>query len=441
MTFSPRARTTSLVVVALLCGGLASDVAGLPGCHDGCTTPAAAAAAAPAPPAPPKPPLLGISPFDGADQVSPLTKPVVDVIDGKITAVSLYDDWGNVVDGTISEDGKSWTPNQRLNFARDYTLTVNSKSNAGVPLSRTTTFDTLSPYNYVRPYIEVQGGFAPNPDVRYGVATIVQAHFDEAIADKALAEKNMIVRTNPPVQGSWNWISDSVAQWRPEHYYAPGTRIDLDINTFGLKLGDGLYGQADAHATINIGASHLAIANDITKQVSVFDNGRLVRTMPTSMGRGGTAVVAGKNFSWWTPPGVYSVLDKGEVVTMNSATYGLPINSEFGYNRKIGYATRISTDGIYLHQLDETVWAQGNTNLSHGCLNLSGENAKWYFEFAQPGDPVEVRYTGGPPLTIAQGGSWSVPWSDWVKGSALSGNPVPPPPAPPTAETIAAPGP
>lgn len=440
MTFSRRARTTSLVVVALLCGGLASDVAGLPGCHDGCKT-ATATAAAPVPPAPPGPPLLGISPFDGAGQVSPLTKPVVDVVDGRITAVSLYDDWGNVVDGTISEDGKSWTPNQRLNFARDYTLTVNSKSNAGVPLSRTTTFDTLVPYNYVHPYIEVQGGFAPNPDVRYGVATIIQAHFDEAIADKALAEKNMIVRTEPPVQGSWNWISDSVAQWRPEHYYAPGTRIDLDINTFGLKLGDGLYGQADAHATINIGAEHLAVANDITKQVSVFDNGRLVRTMPTSMGRGGTDVVAGKTFSWWTPPGIYSVLDKGEVVTMNSATYGLPQNSAFGYNRKIGYATRISTDGIYLHQLDETVWAQGNTNLSHGCLNLSGENAKWYFEFVQPGDPVEVRYTGGPGLTVAQGGSWSVPWKDWVRGSALSDNPAPTPPPAPAPVTIPAPGP
>ena len=40
---------------------------------------------------------------------------------------------------------------------------------------------------------------------------------------------------------------------------------------------------------------------------------------------------------------------------------------------------------IYLHQLDETVWAQGNTNLSHGCLNLSGENAKWYFRVRPAG--------------------------------------------------------
>jgi hypothetical protein len=154
-------------------------------------------------------------------------------------------------------------------------------------------------------------------------------------------------------------------------------------------------------------------------------------------------VVAGKTFSWWTPPGVYTVIDKGEVVTMDSATYGLPNNSALGYKRKIGFATRISLDGIYLHQLDETVWAQGNTDLSHGCLNLSGENAKWFFEFAQPGDIVEVRYTGGPPLALNQNGDWTIPWGDWIKGSALTPKDVTPPPPvlPTTAATIPAPGP
>jgi hypothetical protein len=88
------------------------------------------------------------------------------------------------------------------------------------------------------------------------------------------------------------------------------------------------------------------------------------------------------------------------------------------------------------------VWAQGNTNTSHGCLNLNSENAKWYFDFVQPGDPVEIRYTGGPTLTVAQGGSWSVPWKDWVRGSALvSKNPAPPPSTPQPGAPTPAPGP
>jgi lipoprotein-anchoring transpeptidase ErfK/SrfK len=438
VTLPRRARTTSVAVVAVLCGVLASDVAGLPGCQDGCQT-AKATAAAPVQPAPPKPPLLGVSPFNGAEDVNPLTRPVVDVVDGTITDVSLYDDWGNIVEGTLNADRTAWEPTQRLDFARSYTMTVNSTSNAGVPLSRTTTFNTLVANNYVHPYIEVQGGFAPNPDVRYGVGTIVIAHFDEAIQDKALAEKNMIVRTEPPVAGSWNWISDSVAHWRPQNYYAPGTRIDVHLNTFGLPLGEGLYGQADAHATINIGDSRVSVANDITKQVSVFENGRLVRTMPTSMGRGGTSTLGNKTFHWWTPPGTYTVLDKAETIIMDSSTYGVPQGTALSYKRTVGYATRISTDGIYVHHLDDTLWAQGNTNMSSGCLNLNLDNAKFYFQQAQPGDIVEVRYTGGPPLTVAQGGDWSIPWNDWVRGSALSPAATPPPP-PPVGEAVAAPG-
>jgi lipoprotein-anchoring transpeptidase ErfK/SrfK len=310
-----------------------------------------------------------------------------------------------------------------------------------VELSRASTFDTLSPYNYVHPYLEVQGGFGINEKLKYGVGTVVRAHFDEPIADKALAERNMTVTADPPVSGSWFWVDDYVAHWRPERFYAAGTRVSVALNMFGLKLGEGLYGQEDATANFTIGDSHIAIANDITKQISVFDNGKLVRTMPTSMGRGGTSTVANKTFSWWTPPGVYSLLDKSETVVMDSSTYGVPTGSAVSYRRNVAWATRISTDGIYLHQLDDTLWAQGNTNLSSGCLNLNGENAKWFHDFSQPGDIIEVRFTGGPPLSLNQGGDWSIPWMDWLKGSALTpGGATPPPPAP-TAATLTAPGP
>ncbi len=62
------------------------------------------------------------------------------------------------------------------------------------------------------------------------------------------------------------------------------------------------------------------------------------------------------------------------------------------------YATRISNDGIYLHELEDTIWAQGNTNVSHGCLNLSRTHAQWFYDFSVPGGIVEVRNTGGAAL-------------------------------------------
>jgi lipoprotein-anchoring transpeptidase ErfK/SrfK len=103
---------------------------------------------------------------------------------------------------------------------------------------------------------------------------------------------------------------------------------------------------------------------------------------------------------------------------MDSATFGLPQNSRLGYRETINYATKISVDGIYLHELDTTVWAQGNTDTSHGCLNLNADNAKWFYDFSVAGDVVEIRNTGGPPLKLSQGGDWTVPWDQWRSGTA-----------------------
>jgi lipoprotein-anchoring transpeptidase ErfK/SrfK len=190
-------------------------------------------------------------------------------------------------------------------------------------------------------------------------------------------------------------------------------------NIYGIPLGDGLYGQEDGQVRFTVGDAHVSIADDLTKQVSVYDNGALVRTMPTWMGMGGSETIGGQTISFWTQRGIYTVMDKANPVVMDSSTFGLPINSRLGYRETIRYATRISTDGIYLHQLDATVWAQGNTNVSHGCLNLNADNAIWFYEFSRPGDIVEVRNTGGDPLQLWQNGDWSLPWDQWLKGSAL----------------------
>jgi len=32
---------------------------------------------------------------------------------------------------------------------------------------------------------------------------------------------------------------------------------------------------------------------------------------------------------------------------------------------------------------------------------------------------VQVKNTGGPALQVWQNGDWSVPWAQWVAGSAL----------------------
>ncbi|MCW2517253.1 MAG: hypothetical protein JWR11_6295 [Mycobacterium sp.] len=235
----------------------------------------------------------------------------------------------------------------------------------------------------------------------YGVGAVVVAHFDAPVGDRGAAEQQLAVTTDPPVSGAWHWVNDQVAHWRPQQYYAPGTNVTV------------VAGQ-NPPVSFTIGASHVSIADDATKQVSVYDGGTLVRTMPTSMGRGGSEKVGNTTISFWTQPGVYTVMDKSNPVVMDSSTFGLPINSHLGYKESIPYAVRISTDGVYLHELDATVPEQGHTDTSHGCLNLNRNNAQWFYGFSVPGDVVEVKNTGGKPLQLWQNGDWSVPWDQWA---------------------------
>jgi lipoprotein-anchoring transpeptidase ErfK/SrfK len=155
--------------------------------------------------------------------------------------------------------------------------------------------------------------------------------------------------------------------------------------------------------------------------VKVYFSGKLVRTMPTSMGQHTGETVNGNYISFFTMDGTYTVLEHDDPAIMSSASYGLPANAPGGYAPEpIYYATKISTDGIYLHELDTTVWAQDNgIDVSHGCLNLNQSNAIWYYDNSQIGDVVEILHNGGPTIQIWQNGDWSVPWSTWVAGSAL----------------------
>jgi lipoprotein-anchoring transpeptidase ErfK/SrfK len=368
---------------------------------------------------PPEPARINIIPGSGAHDVDPVAPVLVKADGGTLVGVRMVNESGKAIDGITTPDNTVWKPTVPLGYGRTYTLTVTSRGSNGVDNTQVSSFSTLKPSNQTKVSFTTTSEAALHDGGTYGVGMVVVAHFDEQIADRAAAERQLSVTTNPPVQGSWYWVDSQNAHWRPEHYYAPGTTVTAEAKIYGIALGDGLFGQDDTRVSFRIGDAHISIADDATKQVSVFDNGRLVRTMPTSMGMGGTEDVGGRSISLWTPPGIYTVIDKGNPVVMDSSTFGLPKNSRLGYRETINYATKISTDGIYLHELDATVWAQGHRDTSHGCLNLNADNAKWFYDFSVPGDVVEVRNSGGPPLTLAQNGDWTLSWDQWRGGSAL----------------------
>ncbi|AWK74974.1 hypothetical protein CBI38_28860 [Rhodococcus oxybenzonivorans] len=364
-------------------------------------------------------PQITVVPADGVAAVKPLDPVSVDATGGTLESVRMTNDEGRVIDGIFTPDRVSWKPGVPLGYGKTYTLVITAVGDDGARSDRTSTFTTVRPGNQTKPSFLTTGGNLLTDGGTFGVGIVIVTHFDEPITDRAAAERALSVETTPPVSGSWYWADDQNVHWRPQNYYEPGTKVTVRANVYGKPLGEGLFGQEDATTSFTIGDAHISVADDTTKQITVSDNGEVVRTMPTSMGMGGSEVVGGQTLTFWTQPGIYTVIDKANPVVMDSSTYGLPVNSRLGYKESINFATRISTDGIYLHELADTIWAQGNTNVSHGCLNLSPENARWFYDFSRPGDIVEVRNTGGAPLEQWQNGDWSVPWDQWLAGSAL----------------------
>ena len=343
---------------------------------------------------------------------------LVDVAHGQLSKVSLVNSAGKAIAGALAADKTSWRPAETLGYGKKYTLSARAVNADGKAVQKKSTFTTVSPNLLAEPFFVNSSGAGLTDNATYGVGLVVNVYWDRPITDRLAAEKTMTVTTSPAVTGAWYWVDDQNVHWRPEHYYATGTKVTVAVNDYGRKLGAGLYGQVSKTLHFTIGASHVLVADDTTHHIKVYDNGKLVRDMPTSMGRGGTQVVNGNTITYWTPNGTYTVQGHFNPKLMDSTTYGLPLD-QGGYKEYIYYATRISNGGIYLHQMASTVWAQGHQDVSHGCLNLSPANAKWFYSFSQLGDVVTVEHTGGATLAVWQGGDWSLPWSQWVKGGAV----------------------
>lgn len=348
-------------------------------------------------------PKLTASVKDGAVGVTvdqPVTVAAEDGVLGSVTMVN--DDEGVSVAGQLSPDGLTWHTTEPLGYNTRYTLQAQSLGLGGAA-SQQMTFQTHSPENLTMPYL------LPNDGEVVGIGQPVAVRFDENIPNRLAAQRAITVTTNPPVEGAFYWLSNREVRWRPAQYWKPGTTVDVAVNTYGVDLGDGLFGQENMTTHFTIGDEVIATVDDNTKTLTVRRNGEVVKTMPTSMGKNSTP----------TNNGTYIVGDKFGHMVMDSSTYGVPSNSPNGYRTEVDFATQISYSGIYVHAAPWSVGSQGYSNVSHGCLNVSTSNAQWFYDNTKRGDIVEISNTVGSILPGEDGlGDWNIPWDQWRAGNA-----------------------
>lgn len=342
----------------------------------------------------------------GDDQVNPRTPIAVRVTRGRLGAVTVTNPHGKQVAGTMSADGLSWQTAEVLGYDTNYKVTASAIGEGGRTTVEHRTIHTLKPKVQAYPSVVP----APAPDVEVGVGQPVVVRFDRAIPDRTAAERTLRVTSTPAQPGGWYWVSDREVHYRPENYWLPGSKIAVEVNDYGVDLGDGVYGETDQALAFTVHDSWIATADGATERMQVFHNGVLVRSMPISMGKDSTP----------THIGPHVISDKQQRITMDSCTYGVCPPDPAWYRTDEFFDERLSNDGEFVHENPSSVAAQGHSNVSHGCINLDRDNAEWFFQTFGIGDVVEVTNSGGPRLPVWDlYGDWEIPWPVWREGNAL----------------------
>jgi lipoprotein-anchoring transpeptidase ErfK/SrfK len=206
-----------------------------------------------------------------------------------------------------------------------------------------------------------------------GVGQPVIVNFPARVDDAGAAQNAVHVSSNPPVPGKFYWMTPTQLRWRPLAFWPAHTTVTVDAG--------------GTVATFQTGDTLIATADDATHQLTITRNGAVEKTFPMSMG-----MTSGNH---QTPNGTYYVQEKMPSVVMDSSTYGVPVSSTYGYKVTVELAVRFDNVGDFVHSAPWSVDDQGKRDVSHGCINISPSNAKWFFDNFGAGDPIIVKNSSG----------------------------------------------
>jgi len=352
-------------------------------------------------------PRVRVTPEDGTTGVALAGKLAFAVEGGRLSRVEVVNARGEVVDGTLAADASSWTPKVPFTPAGAYTINATATDPNGRPTTVTTKFRTEALGKEVTATIFPYEGTV-------GVGQPVSVRFDRPITDKAAAEKAIKVKASPAVSGAWHWFGDTRVEWRPKQYWKPGTRVSVDMHLRGTDLGNGTASKQYKSFGFAIGrVARISVVDAAAHTMTTSENGRVVKT---------TRITAGESPEYDTWGGVMVVMEKYATTRMNSQTVGLGQEYDIA---KVPWAVRLTTSGTFAHGnywYDKSDPPFGRANTSHGCVSMTPEDAKWFYDRSIPGDIVKVINTKERAVSADNGyGAWNLSWSQWLSTSAGQG--------------------
>ena len=285
------------------------------------------------------------------------------------------------------------------------TLVAHGYSVDGHPLALTRTFTSaagaLTAVAHVSP--------TDNQTVGVGYPVIVTLNAPVPLSSRAAIEKALTVTSNRATgPASWSWMGPKQLHYRPATFWPAHARITVHIALRGVHLGLGVWGGGSQNVSFRTGRSMVMSIVNATHRMTVTVDGKVVRTMPVSLGKPGDE----------TRSGIKVVMERYRLYHMQSASLGILTGPEF-YDVMAPFAIRITNSGEFLHGAP---WngSIGYANRSHGCTNLHISDAQWLFDNTLVGDPVITSGTGrAMESTNGLGGDWDIPYSTWTSHSAL----------------------
>jgi lipoprotein-anchoring transpeptidase ErfK/SrfK len=346
-----------------------------------------------------------IVPGDGVGKARPDIPISVLVKRGKLLNVTVSSKKSKVV-GAASTDGSQWRSRWTLDPNTSYRVVATALGEDGKTQTVTSSFKTAKPKQTLAAAVT-----APSNGETVGVGMPIMLHFDRKVTNKAQVERSLELRSSAPVVGAWRWYTDQDVFFRTKRYWPRRTKVRLIAHTSGVRAGRGLYGTKNVDLAFKVGDQHISVASSRNHHMIVRKNGKRVRDIPISMGRGGIE-------KYTTTNGVHLAMEKSYLTVMDSATTGCGPGCPDYYREDVYWTVRISDSGEFVHSAPWSVGSQGYDNVSHGCINAGPSNAIWFYHFTRRGDVVRVTGTNRE-LSYDNGwGFWQLPWKRWVKGSA-----------------------